>query len=172
MYHCNTLVGQVSSKRVHTMRQGSTLVCDAVSGPQHCQVEDSCRPIHVWPSRAALKGQRPSAKRQSLHGQSHAPGQAALKVSGQSLPCGLAALAQGWVGRMQAQDGLVMSGSTSPLSMSSHALSPLSSSPRLSSGVRHPRSQPSRSFWHALCNQLLHACCAFLCVPLTQLALT
>ncbi|CAK0783750.1 hypothetical protein CVIRNUC_006949 [Coccomyxa viridis] len=36
--------------------------------------------------------------------------------------------------RSKAQDGLVMSGSTSPLSMSSHALSPLSSSPRLSSG--------------------------------------
>ena len=109
---------------------------------------------------------------QSLHEQSHAPGQAALKISGHSLPCGLPALAQGCVGGMQAQDGPVMSGSTSPLSMSSHALSPLSSSPRLSSGVRHPRSQPSRSFWHALCIQVLHACCAFLCAPLTQLALT
>lgn len=35
---------------------------------------------------------------------------------------------------VQATDGAVMSGSTSPQSMSSHALSPFSSSPRLSSG--------------------------------------
>ena len=113
-----------------------------------------------------------NAGNQRLHGQSHAPGEGCFNCIRAKFSCGLAALAQGCVGRMQAQDGPVMSGSTSPLSMSSHALSPLSSSPRLSSGVRHPRSQPSRSFWHALCNQLLHACCAFLCVPLTQLALT
>ena len=42
---------------------------------------------------------------------------------------------------LQAADGPVMSGSTSPLSMSSHALSPFSNSPRHSSGVR-PRPIP------------------------------
>ena len=36
---------------------------------------------------------------------------------------------------VQAADGPIMSGSTSPLSMSSHALSPFSNSPRHSSGV-------------------------------------
>ena len=136
-------VGEMSFKFMLPMHWGSTLVCDAAPGPPHCQVEDSCRPVHVWPSRAQLKGQRifciflslTGTGTQSLHGQSHAPGQGDVSYQAE-FP-------------MQAQDGPVMSGSTSPLSMSSHALSPLSSSPRLSSGV-----QPRLSFQRAASNRL------------------
>ena len=81
--------------------------------------------------------------------------------SGQKYPFGLPALAQGCEGRMQAQDGPVMSGSTSPLSMSSHALSPLSSSPRLSSGV----SQPAGSLGSASARMLSAADCRAHAVP-------